>query len=376
MSLLSEYEQRTSWKYEPIFGSFHTNEGLSGKVNPDGSYAPFVGSTVVFRTNIYCQQIITLMQKVLLHKLNESDMMASTLPAYTAHMTLHDLFSPEMNGNVHDSLERASSIVQEIQKDYAGRKLTMTADRIVNMVSKALVLMMKPQTEDDYQFLLELYHRFDSIQKLPYPLTPHITLGYFKPGMLDGNLLRKAVDFAQIQPKNAPVFEFYTESLTAQYFADMQHYTDIPMQICFCCDGGLNRSVMAANIVNHMAKEQNLPIICEARSASPNTQGRTISEQVWTVLENNDIYAERTHSEAKYLERHETSHFTAFAAISSGAIQRFSALEIPNERNLSTFFYSVPDPEYGEISYADTFKELYSRAEKFVDEMKSSIFID
>ena len=371
MSLLSEYEQRTSWKYEPISGSFHTHERLAKKVNPEGSYAPFAGSTVVFRTDIYCQQIIALMQKVLFHNLNGSDMMASVLPAYTAHMTLHDLFSPDINGNIPDSLKRASSIVQKIQREYSGRKLTMKADRIVNMVSKALVLMLKPQTEEDYQFLLELHHRFDSIQRLPYPLTPHITIGYFKPGMLDGNLLGKAVDSAQIRPENAPVFEFYPESLTAQYFADMQHYTDIPMKICFCCDGGLNRSVMTASIVNHMAKEQNLPIICEARSAYPNTQGKAVSEQVWSALESNGIFADRTHSEAKYLERCEISHFTAFAAISSGAVQRLSVLEIPEERNLSSFFYGVPDPEYDAVSYADAFKELYKRAEKWIDEAKT-----
>ena len=374
MSLLFEYEQRTSWKYEPISGSFHTHEGLAKKVNPDGSYAPFAGSTVVFRTDIYCQQIIALMQKVLFHNLNGSDMLASVLPAYTAHMTLHDLFSPDINGNIPDSLKHASSIVQKIQREYAGRKLTMKADRIVNMVSKALVLILKPQTEEDYSFLLELYHRFDSIQKLPYPLTPHITLGYFKPGMLDGNSLGKAVDSAQIHPENAPIFEFYPESLTAQYFADMQYYTDIPMKICFCCDGGLNRSVMTASIVNHMAKEQNLPIICEARSAYPNTQGKAVSEQVWSALESNGIFANRTHSEAKYLERCETSHFTAFVAISSGALQRFSILEIPDERNLSSFFYGIPDPEYGAVSYADAFRELYWRVEKFIDVMKTHIY--
>ena len=131
---------------------------------------------------------------------------------------------------------------------------------------------------------------------------------------------------------------------------------------------------MTANIVNHMAKEQNLPIICEARSAYSDTEGKVVSEQVWATLESNGIFADRTHKEAKYLERCETSHFTAFAAISSGAVQRFSVLEIPEERNLSSFFYGVPDPEYDAVSYADTFKKLYRRAEKFIDVMKTHIY--
>ena len=95
MSLLSGYEQQTAWKYEPIHGSFHTHEGLSQKVNPDGSYASFPGSTVVFRLENQCLQIIQLMQKVLYHKLG-GDMLASILPASSLHMTLHDLISREM----------------------------------------------------------------------------------------------------------------------------------------------------------------------------------------------------------------------------------------------------------------------------------------
>lgn len=61
------------------------------------------------------------------------------------------------------SLKKAAVIVQNIKKEYAGRKIMMTADRIVNMVSKSLVLLLKPQTEQDYTLLLELYHNFDDI---------------------------------------------------------------------------------------------------------------------------------------------------------------------------------------------------------------------
>lgn len=101
-----------------------------------------------------------------------------------------------------------------------------------------------------------MYGRFDEIVSLPYPFTPHITLAYFRPGLLDGNRLGEAVNAAQIDPDQALMFEFYPEGLTAQVFRDMQRYADIPQRICFCCDGGLNRSVLAANILNHMARER------------------------------------------------------------------------------------------------------------------------
>ena len=47
MSLLSEYEKRTAWKYNPITGRFSTHSALTCKVDDAGRFAPFLGSTVV-----------------------------------------------------------------------------------------------------------------------------------------------------------------------------------------------------------------------------------------------------------------------------------------------------------------------------------------
>lgn len=105
-----DYEQRTAWKYESIRGSFHTAASLSNKVNSDGSYASYPGSTVVFRPGKQCLQIVQMMQKVLLYKLKDSNMLAAPLPASTIHMTLHDLVSPELckDEAEYNSLETVS----------------------------------------------------------------------------------------------------------------------------------------------------------------------------------------------------------------------------------------------------------------------------
>ena len=214
-----------------------------------------------------------------------------------------------------------------------------------------------------------MYLRFDRIQPLPYPLTPHITLAYFKPGMLDGNRLGDAVEYMQINPENAPVFSFYPEGLTAQYFQDMQTYHDVPVRICFCCDGGMNRSVIAANILTHLAQKRNLPIVGQARSAFQNTQGRQIPHQVWAVLESHGIRPDKSYSSARYLDTSEVSHFTAFAEITAGALDRIARLNLPKEKadDLRRFFFGARDPEYGEISYEQAFQELYERAEAFLE---------
>lgn len=378
MSLLSDYEERTAWKYEPIRGTFPTHPNLIRKVNQDGSYAPFAGSTVVFRSGRMCSQVIQLMQKALYLHLTGTDMLATLLPDSTVHMTLHDLISPETCSSdqeeayrreMDDSLEKAAAIVESIHREYAGRKIAMASDRIVNMMSKSLVLMLRPRTEQDYKLLLELYQRFDGLQPLPYPLTPHITLAYFKPGMLDGGRLGKALDAVQINPDSAPVFEFCPEGLTVQSFSDMQSYADYPMTLCFCCDGGLNRSVMAAQILNHLAKERNLPLTAAARAAYRSTEGWRVSDQVWMTLERHGIRPDKTFSSARYLEDQEMSHFSAFAGITDGAIQRLMMLSLPEEKiyEASRFFFGVPDPEYGEISHEQAFRELHRRAEKYLD---------
>ncbi len=378
MSFLSDYDQRTAWKYEPIRGIFPAAANLANKVNPDGSYAPFHGSTVVFRPGRRCAQIIQLIQEALDSKLGGTDMLASRLDASTIHMTLHDLISPEMcasnaasayNREVADSIDRAAGIVEAIRKDCTGKRIAMVSDRIVNMVSKSLVLLLRPQTERDAELLAEMYARFDAVQKLPYLLTPHITLAYFKPGVIDGDALSTAVDFAQIDPQSAPVFEFHSEGLTVQRFLDMRTYLDVPVRICFCCDGGLNRSVMAANILNHLAKERNLPAIGEARAAFANTRGRPVPEPVWETLQSHGILCDRENSSTRYLEDGEESWFSDFAAISDGAQYRLSLLRLPVERvqRMSRIFYGVMDPEYGEITYEEAFRELYARAERALD---------
>ncbi len=233
MSLLSEYEQRTAWKFQPIKGRFQTHGGLARKVNSDGSFGPFYGSTVVFLADRQCAQAVQKIQWAL-HE-SVGNMLASPLPVSSCHMTLHDLVSPEMcvsgscdgesyRREVAESLSEAVHSVNAIRSEYAGKKIVMEADRIINMVSKSLVLLLRPHSEPDYELLLELYRRFDGIVNLPYSLTPHITLAYFRPGTIDGDRLGEAVDRLQIPTDDAPSFVFRTEDLTAQTFRDMQTY--------------------------------------------------------------------------------------------------------------------------------------------------------
>ena len=377
MSWLSDYDQRTAWKYEPIRDMFPTRAELTRKVCPDGTFAPFPGSTAVFRADRTCRRIIQLMQGILCRELEETGMLASRLPADSIHMTLHDLVSPggpasgageAYRRSTADSILSAVQTAEGIRKDFSGRSISMVSDRIVSMVSESLVLLLRPQTESDAELLAEMYARFERIRPLPYPLTPHITLAYFRPGMLNGDALGAAVDAAQVHPGDAPVFAFATEALTAQSFLDMQTYMDIPVRICFCCDGGMNRSVMAAAVTSCLADRRGIPLVAEARAAYPNTRGRTVPDQVLKTLENHGMAGAMQRS-VRYLDQGEESQFTCFAGITAGALDRFHWLGIPEgkQEEAGHFFYGVRDPEYGEVTHEQAFCELYERAGKYLD---------
>ena len=379
MSYLSDYEQRTSWKHEPISGDFHTHEGLARKVGPKGEFLPFPGSTVVFRPEKACLQSVLWLQCRLYSRLDEKGVLAEPLPFSMIHMTLHDLISPETCASdptdreqyareAAGSLRRAAEIVEEIRRDHAGEKIAMVPDRIVNMVSKSLVLLLRPQTEQDFGLLMKMYRRFDCIRAFPQ-LTPHITLAYFRPGMLYGSVLREAVDYAQGSPEMSKVFHFSAEALTAQFFSDMQHYTDIPERVCFCCDSGAHLSVMAASIVNHLAEERHLPVICEARAACTPESGRPVPEQVWTTLEKHGIRPDRTCLAGRDLDEGDYARFSRFAELGGTAGERFARLLVPEEKTYSVgrFFYDVRDPGCAEVGYEDAYEQLLERARRYLD---------
>lgn len=382
MSLLTEYEHRTAWKYQPLRGAFHTAEGLADKVGTDGRYRPFPGSTVVFRPDRTCAELAAYMQRFLHHHLDATGMLADALPRSTLHMTLHDLVSPEQarsapgdgdsyGGELRSSLERAARAVEALRREPGGQPIAMAADRVVNMVSKSIVLMLKPRGEGDFERLMQMYRRFDDVAALPYPLTPHVTLAYFRPGAVDGDILGRLLEQMQPDPKTEPSLFFYPQSLTAQAFSDMANYADVPTRICFVCDGGMNRSVMAASLIEHLAAARGLPVVAEARSAFPDTRGTSVPEQVRDVLARHGVrLAQAT---AQSLEDGEAPFFSSFAAMTDGALSRVQALGLPGERiyDVSRFFFGVRDPAYDGVTHEQVFFELSERAERCLDALET-----
>ena len=230
MSWSEQYEKRTAWKYEPIHGCFHTHEGLINKVDCAGKMLFFPGTTVICRPREGMPDLLS-MQARMHELLDETGMLGERLPADSMHMTLHDLVSleyaeEEYDRQMSESLRKAFEITAAVKELYACRAIVMEADRIVNMVCKSLVLLLKGKTEEDWELLMDLYQRYDHIISFPHAFTPHITLAYFRPGMLDGGRLQQAVNRLQIRSENRMIFTFPVEDIAVQSFMSMKEYRD------------------------------------------------------------------------------------------------------------------------------------------------------
>ena len=374
MSLLEDYEARTQWKYVRPGGRFETHPELGNKVDAGGAFLPFPGSTVVFRLERQTEMYLTMVQAFLHSHLK--GMLAQPLPETAFHMTLHDLVNPEtplqgvsLSEGIRTSAAAASEQVEAIWREHGRKTIGMVPDRVVNMMSKSLVLMLKPASEADYILLLQLYRQFDSIVSLPYPLTPHITLAYFRPGEIDGDLLASALDSLQVDASNPMPVSLPVAGLTAQCFEDMQRYVDVPTRICFMCDGGMNRSVMAASVLNQMARERGVDLRGEARSAFRNTDGQPIPEVVRETLTRHGVDTVDVPARARRLRDDECVTFSRFAAISEGAISCVAALNVPKARYepISQYYYGIQDPQL-EVSCETAYDQILRRTIRFLDD--------
>lgn len=366
MSLIDQYNWETRWKYEPLSGRYGTGQGLERKVDPaTGRFLPFPGTTTVFRLPEAVGRVLArALRDPLTERLKDSGMLAEdVLPEDSFHLTLHDLICPDLHqagpvweadgqlsiayrAEMDESLRAAREVIRSLQREHPGAVIHMTADRLVSMAAKSLALMVRPRSDEDFGLLMSLYDRLQSVVPLSRPLVPHITLAYFRPGELDADALQAAVEPLQINPERPWNFDLRLSWLTAQRFEDMRSYTDVPRRICFVCDGGLNRSVMAACLLNHLSAERGLPLEAEARAGCTGTEGCPVPDGVWQTLRAHGIAPDSRLAMGRYLQREDTPAFTDFAPISFGALRRMQTLGVSPSRwkPLSDIFLGVPDP--------------------------------
>ena len=155
----------------------------------------------------------------------------------TFHMTLHDLKSgipsPELLEQIAGSEKAARPVLRAI-KTNGVVKIRMKASYLFNMGNTSMVLGLAPVDEENCERLMTLYDLFqrDESIRLPYRLTPHITMAYYRTGnfeesSLDG--LRQVIDEVnrEISLVRPIEVELSTEQLVYQTFTDMNHYRTV-----------------------------------------------------------------------------------------------------------------------------------------------------
>ena len=96
---------------------------------------------------------------------------------------------------------------------------------LFNMVNTSMVLGFEPIDEESCQRMMEYYERFQEIVYLNYPLTPHVTVAYFKPCRIEieqVKQLQHVIDWVNMQEPIEVILS--TNMLQYQVFFNMNHY--------------------------------------------------------------------------------------------------------------------------------------------------------
>lgn len=228
LETLSAFWERTGrfiFDSLPHEGPLTTNGALPQKVSGPGGFEPFAGSTVVFTLPENVKARLAVMRDTLYE--NCRGILSEQLAEETFHITLHDLISgrpdPELEERIRGVQGRALDAVRIIAG--SGVSVRVESTRVFNMVNTSLVLGFAPSDEESCRVLMGCYEALQDVVRLSCPLTPHVTLAYFRPGIVSGEALsrlREAVDRAGRMEQLC--FELPLSRLAYQLFSDMNHY--------------------------------------------------------------------------------------------------------------------------------------------------------
>lgn len=210
----------------PHDGRFITKPLLVEKVASNGELRPFFGNTMIFDLPANVQLTIARMQLLLHHRC--AGMLAQPLTPDTLHMTLHDLLNgvdeAALATPVRQTGEQAKAILAQ-QRAAGMEPIRLTSTPAFNMTNGSVALGFAPDTEEDCAALMGMHAAYQAVVALNYPLTPHVTLAYYKPGCygpVEIAALAEALDAINALPKvritvDAACLHYYT-------FADMNTY--------------------------------------------------------------------------------------------------------------------------------------------------------
>lgn len=233
---LEQFRERVyGFEYHSIHlddsGCFCTNPNLNNKVDAFGNMKAYIGNTTVFAVDSSCDEAEGAIKRLKrIQRLLYSgcpSMLAERLGEKTFHMTLHDLVSGsplDVSGeNMSFAGRKARELIEDVHKESWTVKLKTTC--VFNMVNTSIVLGLEPCGDADWCRITQLYDCLEGIVPLGYPMTPHITLAYYRPGIYHSIDVEKLEDTLSCVSKESFMIEFAPKDLAYQEFCDMNHYT-------------------------------------------------------------------------------------------------------------------------------------------------------
>lgn len=202
--------------------SLQTKEALTAKVE-GRRLLPFHGNTLLFALKDTVKSQLAALQTQLYADCEP--LLAEPLEDF--HMTLHDLVSgapsDALRAEMDDVARWALPMLAALRQQYT-RTITMKPTRLFIMDRTSVVLGLSPTDVGSWWQLAMLYGAVQAHPdvRLPYELTPHITLAYLRPGCYDARTLEPLRWF--LQQIVLLRLQLRMEDLMLAEFTDMNHY--------------------------------------------------------------------------------------------------------------------------------------------------------
>lgn len=389
LTLPEDYEAWTAWKNEPLPERFSTHPALDDMIDADGSPRRCPGLVAALRLSHSDRLRIARIQASLHERLG--DALAKPLPMEAVLFPVHALSKPGDEGTVDeqslaDVLEFIEKEEERLHEDTFSKKkekfeskrccpIRFTADRIVNWKGQYLALLFRPDGFMDYNLLRLPYFSLDAIQPMPRDETiPRIPLAYFRPGEVDGARLQEAIRAVEAEGLMPGGLTVSRGSLSVQSFTDLYHYSDRFPSIC-CCDDDGSRSIMAAALLNHRARERGIPLRAFARRTQVMPgQADAAPEDVLQVLKDHGVdIPEALCSAPDILRDEETTDFTEYAMMTLGSLCHAGEMAIPPDRldHASRILYGAGEARDND-SLEAVFDDISGRVERLLDDFEGA----
>ena len=205
---------------------FRGRASLSDKIDANNRLRDFFGDTVVFELDDVTKSVIGGMVDEIYEAAPEC--FAERLNTSTLHMTLHDLSNSPLLEVITAEMERNLEEVKNRLSGFTKRIIRMKTSFIFNMVNTSLVMGLVPTSEGEFDKLMELYGIVDEVKRAEYPLTPHVTLGYYNVHGFDGESARALEEVVGRLNRKAPLnITLDTDRLYYQRFTSMNQYENV-----------------------------------------------------------------------------------------------------------------------------------------------------